>query len=225
MRRRVTRGLALGALLVGLARGVAAQTLASPFLTLRSAANTTATRFGGVGGTTTESTAKVTMAQAGRLLNLYVYPATGGGITTGSYAVTLRKNGASTALTVTINSTAVGVCSVASCPAGTWAAVDYSAGDTLDLQTVPSVSPAPNTNPSMQASLQLAANGGSPATHDGIFIVGNDSATSPADGNFCGGGSSGDNTAKCLDATVTLAEFYAPGSATFTAMAVTLDVN
>jgi hypothetical protein len=191
---------------------VASVTMQQPLLFYRLSTSASGVRYGHTGGNTAESPTQGRMPTAGRLQNLSLWcnAAPGG---TGSYTVTLRRNGADTALSCVVSGAAQSCQSLA--------AVDYNAGDLLDLAGTPSG--APSTAPTCSASLQLSGNGGSPATHSSVVAMGYELPWGPSDGSFCGQASNGTWPMACGETQVGRAGFWAPTGGTLQAMAVHLD--
>jgi len=189
--------------------GLSAQ---QPLLFYRISTLLSGVRYAHTAGSTTEATTQERMPSAGRVQNLSLWcsSAPGG---TGTYTFTLRRNGTNTALSCALSSAAQ------TCQSG--AAVDYNAGDLLNLASVPSGTPA--SAPTCFASAQLSGNGGTPATHPSVVALGYEPPYGPADGNYCGQASNGTWPMTCGETLEGRAVFVAPSAGTLQALSVHLD--
>jgi hypothetical protein len=169
-------------------------------------------RYAHTAGSGTESTTQERMPTAGRLQNLYLWcSAAPGG--TGTYTFTLRRNGANTGVSCAVSGTGQ------TCESG--AAVDYNAGDLLNLASMPSG--APVNAPTCYASVQLSGNGGAPASHNSVVALGFEPPIGPNDGSYCGQASYGTLAMACSESQEGRAVFVAPSGGTLEALSVHLD--
>lgn len=167
--------------------------MVSPLLSLagsnsgpsNSAANYAYIAYGRAGGAWTgaESQRQIPFPVAGTITDLRVNFPTA--VVTGRYAITLRKNGAGTALTCTINSSAQ--CSDTN-------SVTVAAGDLIDWEVTPTGTPTANT------FIQISAKFTSSANSEGFLIAGGSNANvSNTAANYFGfGGATANNATEAV---------------------------
>jgi cysteine-rich repeat protein len=159
-----------------------------------------------------EANANFSVASPGRVSNLFVSCDTA--IISGTHTITLRKNGANTALACAVSGGAT------SC-VDTVDTVDFASGDTLNLRVANSKSAQA---PACRASATLTANGSS-APHDDVITLHADSEA-PADGQFCGMNITPGNTATtCASPNADDVSIVMPRAGTLTGLAVRLNSN
>ena len=150
------------------------------------------------------------MPSPGRISNLLV--TCDSAITAGTHTVTLRKNGANTALGCVVSGGAT------SCN-DSIDAVDFAAGDDLNLRVVNAKSAQA---PGCRGIATLTASGGS-APHDNVITLHTD-AEAPTDGQFCGMNIAAGNTATtCTSANADDVSIIMPHAGTLTGLAVQLN--
>jgi cysteine-rich repeat protein len=159
-----------------------------------------------------ETNASFAMPSAGRVSHLFVSCATA--VTTGTHTITLRKNGANTALGCAVSGGATSCVDAAD-------AVDFAVGDELNLKVVNSAS---TDAPSCRALATLTASGGN-APHDDVITLQTDSEA-PVDGQFCGMNiAAGDAATTCASASSDDVSMVMPSAGTLTGLAVRLSSN
>ena len=157
-----------------------------------------------------EANASFWVPSAGRISNLFV--TCDSAVSAGTHTVTLRKNGANTALACVLSG------GTASC-GDTADAVDFVPGDDLNLRVVNSKSAQA---PSCRGIASLTASGGS-APHDDVITLHTD-AEAPTDGQFCGMNVAAGNTATtCTSPTAADVAILMPNAGTLTGLAVQLN--
>jgi hypothetical protein len=135
-------------------------------------------------------------------------------ITAGTHTITVRKNGANTAL-------ACGLSGGASSCLDTADAVDFTAADTLDLRVVNSHSAQA---PACRAMATLSAFGGA-GPHDAVITLHTDSEA-PANGQFCGMNIAAGTTATtCASTNPDDVSIVMPKAGSVTGLAVRLNSN
>jgi hypothetical protein len=135
-------------------------------------------------------------------------------ITSGSHTVTLRMNGADTAVGCILSDGA------SSCSDGL-DGLDFAATDRLNLRIV---NIASTQKPACRAIATLTAAGGS-APHDNVITLHTD-AEGPASGRFCGMNvSAGNGATTCTSASADDVAIVMPSTGSFTGLAVVLNTT